>query len=58
MYKSVSLPLNEKGFALSFNIESCKSKEILKFYEEFGVVVFENILNEDEIKRTIDDLWT
>jgi len=31
---------------------------VKEFYDNFGIVVFENVINETEIERTIDDLWT
>lgn len=58
MYRKVTLPLDQHGFTKSFDIDQFDPEEARKFYQEFGVIVFDNVINEDEAERTIDDLWT
>ncbi|EFC47465.1 predicted protein [Naegleria gruberi] len=45
------------SFVKDFDIELDSSEEILKFFNEFGVVVFRNVLNEEEVDRSLDDVW-
>lgn len=56
---SIRAPYDEhdKRFVKSFNISSSDTREIAAFYETHGFVVFDNILTESEIDKSIDDLW-
>ena len=40
----------------SFDIDA-NPKEIKAFYDKYGFVIFNNILTEEEINLSIDDLW-
>ena len=46
----------DSRFIQSFTLESDLS-EISMFYELYGFIVFDNILNDVEISRSIKDLW-
>lgn len=56
---SIRAPYGEDDtrFVRSFLL-SDDANDILKFYEEYGFVVFDNILDDREIARSIDDLWS
>lgn len=55
---SIRAPYDEKDprFVKSFQL-SDSLEEISQFYESYGFVVFDNILNEVEIDQSIQDLW-
>jgi hypothetical protein len=56
-YWSGPLPLDAEGFTVSFDINNFDSETVRQFYEEYGLVVFDNILTPQEIDLSIDDLW-
>jgi DNA-directed RNA polymerase subunit L len=47
----------EKTYIRSFSLNDDDPKQILEFYSNYGFVVFRDILNEEEIEKSIDDLW-
>lgn len=51
------LPLDEKGFTQSFSIKDFDRKAVGEFYQKYGLVIFDDVLNENEIELSIDDLW-
>lgn len=32
-------------------------EELYEFYHRYGIIVFRDVLKEEEITKTIDDLW-
>lgn len=55
---SVRAPCDEldRRFVKSFNIDS-NPVDIAAFYSAYGFIVFDNILTNGEIDRSIEDLW-
>lgn len=51
------LPLDQEGYIQSFNIDDFDPEAVCNFYNRFGLVVFDNVLNQQEIELSIDDLW-
>lgn len=51
------LPTDQLGFTKSFNIDAFDEEEAARFFDKFGVIVFDGIIGEEEIEKTIDDLW-
>jgi hypothetical protein len=49
---------NDPRFVKSFQINNCDPKEVEEFYKKYGFVIFDNVLNEEEISRSINDLWS
>jgi hypothetical protein len=47
---------NDKRFIKSFRLED-DVVEVQKFYQKYGFVIFDNVLNEEEVNHSIDDLW-
>lgn len=56
---SVRLPYDQRDprFVRSFSLDD-DPEAIRQFYEDYGLVVFDNVLESDEIERSIDDLWS
>jgi len=50
-----SLPKDDEGFVQSFNIED--TENYMKFFEEFGFVVINNIISSEEIDATLLEIW-
>ncbi|KAF0973666.1 hypothetical protein FDP41_007053 [Naegleria fowleri] len=44
-------------FVQDFDIDTDDPQEILKFFNDYGVVVFRNILSEEQIDRSIQEVW-
>jgi hypothetical protein len=40
------LPIDEQGFTKSFNIDEFDEEEAARFFEKFGVIVFDGIIGE------------
>jgi hypothetical protein len=55
---SIRAPYEEEHspFIKSFDVTDSR-KEIQRFYEKYGFVVFRNVLTEEEISLSINDLW-
>lgn len=55
---SIRAPYDEQDgrFVRSFAMDA-DEKKIAEFYKTYGFIVFDNMLGEDEINRSIDDLW-
>jgi len=51
----VLAPLDENKYLKSFTLD--QSKEYLEFFHEFGFVVVRDVLNQEEIKASIEDVW-
>lgn len=49
------LPRDSNGFIKTFT--SNQELEIINFFDKYGVVVIENVLNEKEIQDSIDAIW-
>ncbi|KAL9657299.1 hypothetical protein ABK040_011519 [Willaertia magna] len=46
----------EGNFVKSFHLEQ-DEKEICKFFQHYGFVVIKNVLNQEQINTTIEDVW-
>ncbi len=55
-YPKIPLPYNN-GLVETFNLDKLDNQKLLTYFNKYGVVVFEDVLNTNEIKLTIDDLW-
>jgi hypothetical protein len=55
---SIRIPMDERDdrFVKSFSLDA-NPAEILHFYNTYGLLVFDNILDADEITRSVADLW-
>lgn len=53
-----ALPIDEQGFTKSFKIDEFDEEEACRFFDKYGVIVFDGVLDEEEMEKTIDDLWT
>lgn len=51
------LPLDKDGFTKSFDIHSFNEIEVKQFYDQFGFVIFDNVLSKDQIDLSIDGIW-
>ena len=49
------VPLDEKGFAVAFSVDDVG--QAAAFFDEWGYVVFCDILSGDECDRTVDEIW-
>ncbi len=49
------LPKDDDGFIKSFAFDS--DKEILEFFDEYGFVVIKDVLSNEEIDGTIEEIW-
>eukprot|EP01117_Protostelium_nocturnum_P017788 TRINITY_DN7301_c0_g1_i1.p1 TRINITY_DN7301_c0_g1~~TRINITY_DN7301_c0_g1_i1.p1 ORF type:complete len:368 (+),score=69.89 TRINITY_DN7301_c0_g1_i1:75-1178(+) len=47
---------DSEGFVQSFSMG--QEEEYIQFFKEFGFVVINNILNQDDIEESIDEMWT
>lgn len=56
-YWSGPLPLDKDGFTKSFDIENFDGEEVRRFYSEYGIVIFDNILTKVEVENSIKALW-
>jgi hypothetical protein len=50
------IPVDEGGFTAAFPVEEA-STAASSFFEEWGFVVFENVLGEDECEATVSEIW-
>ena len=50
-------PLDHEGYTKSFSIHNFNQAEVKQFYDDFGFVIFDNILTKDEIDLSIDAIW-
>lgn len=50
-YEAIShkLPLDQEGYVQSFNIDDFDPEAVGNFYNRFGFVIFDNVLNQQEI---------
>lgn len=51
-----TVPKDTEGYVIAFDCNQVQ--DFLKFFDEFGFVVIKNVLNENQIKNTIDEIWT
>ena len=68
-YQNLEIPLDAEGFTQSFKchqVRDCprktylftlKREEFLNFFETYGFVVVDEVLNGSEVTNTIDELW-
>lgn len=49
------LPKDNQGYIKSFNFN--QENEILDFFNKYGVVIIQNILDKQTIEKTIDEIW-
>jgi len=54
-YESFELPLDEQGFAASFDLADADG--IRSFFAEHGLVVVRDVLTPDACERSVDELW-
>ena len=51
------LPFDQEGYTKSFSIHNFSQLEVKQFYDDFGFVIFDDILTNDEIDLSIDAIW-
>ena len=57
-YEPKAVPLDTGGFAVAFSLNTAASRAAAeRFFDEYGFVVFEAVLTDDEQARTIDEIW-
>jgi len=49
-------PLDHEGFIQSFSVMD--TENYLSFFKRYGFVVIKNILDHEQLDRSIDDIWT
>jgi len=54
-YPVVPVPYDEEGYIKSFNID--EEDEYMNFFNEFGFVVIDNIIDQESVKATINEIW-
>jgi hypothetical protein len=52
----VELPLDSEGFVKSFTID--QESEFVAFYEEYGFVCIANVVSQEDIEGTINEVWS
>ncbi len=55
---SKKLPIDEEGYTKSFDLNNLHHEQATNFYKEYGLIIFNNIVEEETIEKTIDDIWT
>lgn len=56
-FASPKIPLDQDGFAVSFDLEKSSIEDLSAFYNKFGFLIFRDVIDEDEINKTVDSLW-
>lgn len=51
-----TIPRDSEGYVIAFDCNQVQ--EFLNFFDEFGFVVIKNVLNQNQINDTIDEIWT
>jgi hypothetical protein len=51
----MSAPIDEEGFVVSYELSD--ETNIKRFWEDYGFVVIRNLITDDQINRTIDEMW-
>ena len=51
------LPVDAEGFTKSFSIDHFDAKEVTKFYHKYGILVFDDVLDQKEVEKSVKDLW-
>eukprot|EP00009_Paramoeba_aestuarina_P003751 CAMPEP_0201511282 /NCGR_PEP_ID=MMETSP0161_2-20130828/3751_1 /ASSEMBLY_ACC=CAM_ASM_000251 /TAXON_ID=180227 /ORGANISM="Neoparamoeba aestuarina, Strain SoJaBio B1-5/56/2" /LENGTH=379 /DNA_ID=CAMNT_0047906709 /DNA_START=124 /DNA_END=1260 /DNA_ORIENTATION=- len=54
--KLPQVPKDEDGYVVSFGID--EKENILKFFEEYGFVVVREVIDNEQIAKTLDELWS
>jgi len=54
-YDLPKVPRDKNGFVQSFTVD--QQEEYLAFFEKFGFVVVDNVLTQDEVDDTVDEVW-
>jgi len=54
-YQRKEMPIDKEGYIESFT--SNQTEEIKNFFDEYGVVVIRDLLDQEEIERTKDEVW-
>lgn len=54
-FKPISLPKDEQNFVQSFTIN--QKEEIRQFFNQYGFVVVNNILDDSEVEATVNEIW-
>jgi len=55
-YEPRTLPLDDEGFVQAFDVEDGEGMQV--FFDDYGFVVVNGVLNEDERVATISDIWS
>ncbi|KAL6041506.1 Phytanoyl-CoA dioxygenase [Balamuthia mandrillaris] len=55
-YTPKQVPLDEEGYVHSFSLDD-DPQALLDFFQEFGFVVVDNVLDPEDCDRTIDEIW-
>jgi hypothetical protein len=51
------LPLDEEGYIKSF-APTGEDEQIIAFWKNYGIVVIRDIITEEEIEKTLEEIWT
>lgn len=51
------LPIDPQGFTQSFDSKNFDPEAVRQFYNKYGLVIFDNVINQEEIDLSISDLW-
>jgi len=54
-FESLLLSVDEEGFVQSFSFED--ENEILNFWKQYGFVVVKNVITEEDVNNTIEEIW-
>ena len=49
------VPRDDEGFTQSFSVD--QSQEILKFFDDYGFVVVNDVITKEETSKTILEIW-
>eukprot|EP01117_Protostelium_nocturnum_P008659 TRINITY_DN3109_c0_g1_i5.p1 TRINITY_DN3109_c0_g1~~TRINITY_DN3109_c0_g1_i5.p1 ORF type:complete len:324 (-),score=118.90 TRINITY_DN3109_c0_g1_i5:56-934(-) len=51
----IEAPRDSEGFVQSFSVD--QTEEYLKFFEKYGFLVVNNVLNQEEIDQSLEEVW-
>ncbi|KAG2388928.1 hypothetical protein C9374_014328 [Naegleria lovaniensis] len=51
------VPLTSDSYCQSFNVDTCSDEEIQQFFSKYGFIVFDNVLNQDQVQATVSDIF-
>ena len=57
VYWSDKIPTDSEGYTVSFDINEFDAEKVKDFFQKYGLVIFNNIIDSKEIELSIDDIW-